>query len=65
MRKDFIELIRYVAELKLSSYVKVSEGCGSDKNDVHWSAEDFLNKEVERLQLPNDKVVGLMTADKV
>ena len=45
--------------------VQVSEGCGSDKNDVHWNAEDFLNKEVQKLQLSNDGVVGLMTAAKM
>lgn len=42
--------------------VQVPEGCGNDKNDVHWSPEDFLDKVVQGLQLPNDKVVGLMTA---
>lgn len=45
--------------------VQVSEGCGSDKNDEHWNAEDFLNKKVEKLQLPNEQVVGLMTAAKM
>jgi len=45
--------------------VQVPEGCGSDKNDVHWNAEDFLNKEVRKLQLPTDRVVGLMTAAKM
>ena len=45
--------------------VQVPEGCGSDKTDVHWSAEDFLNKETQRLQLTKGKVVGLMTAAKM
>jgi adenosylcobinamide hydrolase len=43
--------------------VQVPEGSGNDKNDMHWSGpEDFLKKVVQGLQLPNDKVVGLMTA---
>jgi iron complex transport system ATP-binding protein len=45
--------------------VQVSEGCGSNRNDVHWNAEDFLNKKVQKLQLSNDGVVGLMTAAKI
>jgi adenosylcobinamide hydrolase len=45
--------------------VQVPEGCGCDKNDVHWRAEEFLNKEAQRLQLPKEKVVGLMTAAKM
>jgi iron complex transport system ATP-binding protein len=45
--------------------VQVPEGTGSDKSDVHWSPEDFLNKETKRLQLPEKKVVGLMTAAKM
>jgi adenosylcobinamide hydrolase len=45
--------------------VQVSEGCGSDKNDVHWNAEEFLNKELQKLQLPNERIVGLMTAAKM
>jgi adenosylcobinamide amidohydrolase len=45
--------------------VQVSEGCGNDKNDEHWNAEDFLNKKMQRLQLPNDQMVGLMTAAKM
>ena len=45
--------------------VQVSEGCGNDKNDEHWNAEEFLNRKVQRLQLPNDQVVGLMTAAKM
>jgi adenosylcobinamide hydrolase len=45
--------------------VQVSDSCGNDKNDEHWNAEDFLNRKVQRLQLPNDKVVGLMTAAKM
>jgi adenosylcobinamide hydrolase len=43
--------------------VQVPEGSGSDMNDMHWSGPDaFLKKAVQGLQLPNDKVVGLMTA---
>jgi iron complex transport system ATP-binding protein len=45
--------------------VQVSENCGTDKNDEHWNAEEFLNRVVQRLQLPNDQVVGLMTAAKM
>ncbi|MGD0645659.1 MAG: adenosylcobinamide amidohydrolase [Candidatus Bathyarchaeia archaeon] len=45
--------------------VQVSENCGNDKNDEHWNAEDFLNKKMQSLQLPNDKVVALMTAAKM
>ncbi len=45
--------------------VQVPEGCGSDKSDVHWSPEKFLNEEAQRLQLPAKKVVGLMTAAKM
>ena len=45
--------------------VQVPEGCGSDKSDVHWSPEKFLNEEAQRLQLPENKVVGLMTAAKM
>ena len=43
--------------------VQVPEGSGSDMNDMHWSGpEAFLKKILQGLQLPNDKVVGLMTA---
>ena len=43
--------------------VQVPEGSGSHMNDLHWSGpEAFLKKVVQGLQLPNDKVVGLMTA---
>ena len=43
--------------------VQVPEGSGSDINDMHWSGPAFfLNKIVQGLQLPNGKVVGLMTA---
>jgi adenosylcobinamide hydrolase len=43
--------------------VQVPEGSGSDMNDMHWSSpEAFLKKILQGLQLPNDKVVGLMTA---
>ncbi len=45
--------------------VQVPEGCGSDKSDVHWSPEKFLNEEAQRLQFPENKVVGLMTAAKM
>ena len=43
--------------------VQVPEGSGRDKNDMHWSGpEAFLNEVVQGLQLPNGKIVGLMTA---
>ncbi len=43
--------------------VQVPEGSGRDKNDMHWSGpETFLNEVVQELQLPNGKIVGLMTA---
>jgi adenosylcobinamide hydrolase len=43
--------------------VQVPEGSGSDVNDMHWSGpEAFLKKKLELLQLPKEKVVGLMTA---
>lgn len=45
--------------------VQVPEGCGSNKSDVHWSPEDFLNGEARRLKLPEKKVIGLMTAAKM
>ena len=45
--------------------VQVPEGTGNGKFDVHWSPEDFLKKETKRLQLPEKKVVGLMTAAKM
>ena len=45
--------------------VQVPEGCGNDKRDVHWNAEEFLIKEAKRLQLPDNKVIGLMTAAKM
>jgi adenosylcobinamide hydrolase len=45
--------------------VQVPEGCGSDKSDVHWHPEEFLSGEVQRLKLPEKKVVGLMTAAKM
>ncbi len=45
--------------------VQVPEGCGSDETDVHWRPEEFLNAEAQRLQLPEKKVVGLMTAAKM
>ncbi len=46
--------------------VQVPEGSGSDVNDMHWSGpENFLVNEANQLQLPMDKVVGLMTAAKM
>jgi adenosylcobinamide hydrolase len=46
--------------------VQVPEGSGSDKSDMHWSGpEDFLVKAAQELQLPKEKVVGLMTAAKM
>ncbi len=45
--------------------VQVPEGCGSDKSDVHWSPENFLNEEARRLRLSEKTVVGLMTAAKM
>jgi len=46
--------------------VQVPEGSGSDMNDMHWSGpENFLITVANQLQLPKDKVVGLMTAAKM
>jgi adenosylcobinamide hydrolase len=45
--------------------VQVPEGSGKDKNDVHWNAEQFLEEQVQKLGLPNERVVGLMTAAKM
>ncbi len=46
--------------------VQVPEGSGSDKDDMHWSGpENFLINAANQLQLPKDKVVGLMTAAKM
>lgn len=45
--------------------VQVPEGSGEDKNDVHWNAEEFLKTQVQSLQFPAHKVVGLMTAAKM
>jgi len=45
--------------------VQVAENCGQDKNDVHWNPQDFLKEQVQRLRLPSDKIVGLMTAAKM
>ena len=43
--------------------VQVSEDCGSDiADEVHNNAEDFLRKEASKLNLPQDRLVGLMTA---
>ena len=35
---------------------------GSKDDEIHRNAEDFLRKEVSKLNLPTDNVVGLMTA---
>jgi adenosylcobinamide hydrolase len=35
---------------------------GSKDDEIHRNAEDFLRKEVAKLNLPTDNVVGLMTA---
>ncbi len=45
--------------------IQVPEGLGSDKNDVHWSPDDFLNQQVEKLNFPKDKTIALMTAAKM
>jgi adenosylcobinamide amidohydrolase len=45
--------------------IQVPEGLGSDANDVHWSPDDFLNQQVEQLNLPKDKTIALMTAAKM
>ena len=45
--------------------VQVPMGSGEDKNDLHWNAESFLKTQAQKLQLQNDKVVGLMTAAKM
>jgi adenosylcobinamide hydrolase len=45
--------------------VQVSEECGNDANDEHWNSEDFLKRKAQELQLPEDKVVGLMTAARM
>ena len=46
--------------------VQVPEGSGSDMNDLHWSGpENFLINAANQLQLPKNKVVGLMTAAKM
>jgi adenosylcobinamide hydrolase len=45
--------------------VQVPEGCGNDKSDVHWTPDEFLKKEAQRLQLPEKEVVALMTAAKM
>lgn len=43
--------------------VQVPEGSGKDMGDMHWNGpENFLINAVSQLQLPKDKVVGLMTA---
>ena len=45
---------------------QVPEGSGSDVNDMHWSGpESFLINVASQLQLPKEKVVGLMTAAKM
>ncbi len=46
--------------------VQVPEGSGNDQDDMHWSGpENFLVNVANQLQLPKDKVVGLMTAAKM
>ena len=45
--------------------VQVPEGTGEDKNDEHWNAEAFLEKQVQDLGLLKGEVVGLMTAAKM
>ncbi len=45
--------------------IQVPEGLGSDKNDVHWSPEGFLDEQVQMLNLEKDKTVALMTAAKM
>jgi len=46
--------------------VQVPEGSGTDMNDMHWNGpEKFLINSASQLQLPKDKVVGLMTAAKM
>jgi iron complex transport system ATP-binding protein len=45
--------------------IQVPEGLGSDKNDVHWNPEGFLNEQVQNLLLEKDKTVALMTAAKM
>ncbi len=45
--------------------IQVPEGLGSDKDDVHWSPEGFLNEQVQMLNLEKDKTVALMTAAKM
>ena len=45
--------------------IQVPEGLGSDKNDVHWNPEVFLDEQVETLHLEKDKTVALMTAAKM
>ncbi|MBE0512380.1 adenosylcobinamide amidohydrolase [Candidatus Bathyarchaeota archaeon] len=43
--------------------VQVPEDCGMDiADEVHRNPEDFLRKEASKLNLSQDKVVGLMTA---
>ncbi len=43
--------------------VQVPEGSGKDMADMHWNGpENFLINAANQLQLPKDKVVGLMTA---
>lgn len=43
--------------------IQVPEDCGMDiADEVHSNPEDFLRKEASKLNLSQDKVVGLMTA---
>jgi len=45
---------------------QVSEDAGSDLDDeVHKDARDFLIEEIEKLDIPQDQVVAIMTAAKM
>jgi adenosylcobinamide hydrolase len=45
--------------------IQVPVGLGSDKNDFHLNPDEFLNQQVEKLSLPKDKTIALMTAAKM
>ncbi len=45
--------------------IQVPMGCGENQSDVHWSPEEFIIEQLQKLQLPKDKTVGLMTAANV
>lgn len=45
--------------------IQVPEGLGSDKKDVHWSPDGFLNEQVQKLHLEKELTVALMTAAKM